>query len=360
MEPIHNGKRSLPRHDLIYYGIQGKLPTVGFTDTETKPFCLFQFRTMRAYFAYRKAIGDLYPAPTREEVESETYSNDVMLCEAYAKEEMKFYDWLDITSCGWVKLKAGTYKSLPADRSRAPYAFSTKTVEEVKDDSIAPSIVDSFDVEAVRHAEDEEMPDPDNPDDVTASIAHVIQPTDQSSEPYYIVFTWGMIIPAIPTHDRKGRPLPQLPIVIKNYSSEKKMWINWAHWWLGRCDSDVIIGWNIFGFDLYWVMRKLMTIPGIPDSCRVWGRIFKWVTNIVESKIESKAISYNVYKRTPAPGRVYLDLLVLYQRDVTLRLHDYKLDTVTNHYLKEGKEDVHFTEIKHLFYGIGLPQGFLP
>jgi hypothetical protein len=110
-----------------------------------------------------------------------------MLCEAFAKEEMKFYDWVDITSCGWVKLKAGTYKTLTSTQSRAKYSFTTNKIEQIKDDSIAPSMVDSFDVEAVRHAEDEEMPDPTNPDDVTASIAHIIQPIDQSVEPYYMV-----------------------------------------------------------------------------------------------------------------------------------------------------------------------------
>jgi hypothetical protein len=67
------------------------------------------------------------------------------------------------------------------------------------------------------------MPDPEEPNDVTASIAHVIQPSDQSSAPYYIVFTWGPEEPIMPTHDRKGNPLPKLPIVVKNYPTERKM-----------------------------------------------------------------------------------------------------------------------------------------
>jgi DNA polymerase elongation subunit (family B) len=81
----------------------------------------------------------------------------------------------------------------------------------------------------------------------------------------------------------------------------------------------------------------LEKIPGIPQSARVWGRINDWVTKCKQSQIESKAISYNVYKRTPSPGRIYLDLLTLYQRDTTLRLYDYKLETVAQHFLKKGR-----------------------
>jgi hypothetical protein len=34
---------------------------------------------MRAYYAYRKCIGGVYPAPTREEVENGLVDNDVTL-----------------------------------------------------------------------------------------------------------------------------------------------------------------------------------------------------------------------------------------------------------------------------------------
>lgn len=147
-------------------------------------------------------------------------------------------------------MKANSY-SYEEGISRANYVFSTSNVEDFKDDTISRSLIDSFDVEAVRHKEDEQMPDPNNPDDVTASIAHAVQPSDQSKDPFFIVFSWGKYTPKIPLKDRTGRDLPKLDIVVKNYETETKMLINWAHWWLNYCDSDVIIGWNILGFDLY-------------------------------------------------------------------------------------------------------------
>lgn len=91
LEKIEYSKK-LPYQDLVRSTICQKLKAVGFTNEEKSPFLLLEFRTMSAYYAYRKAIGEMYPAPTREDIESKIFRNDVMLCEAYANELMKFYD----------------------------------------------------------------------------------------------------------------------------------------------------------------------------------------------------------------------------------------------------------------------------
>jgi hypothetical protein len=80
---------------------------------------------------------------------------------------------------------------------------------------------------------------------------------------------------------------------------------------------------------------------------------------IQEAKIESKAISFSRYTLTPSPGNIFVDVLIMCTRDVTLRLRDYQLKTVAKHFLNRDKDDVHYSEIKGLFYGSATDRGIL-
>lgn len=333
-----------------------KHPTVGFRNGIPMPFVLFRFHNIKAYRSFRKALSELYPAPTRKEIESGIYRNEVMLCEAYADEAMKFYDWYDIVSCGWVKLPKNSYWFMDEGKCVTNHAFRANELIPQNDKVIANCVVDSLDVETVRDAEDLEMPDPTKTKDVTASIAHTIRDAHGKLEPFYIAWTWGNKTVTIPKLDRKGVELPPLPITVKVFKTEKDMLVAWSHWWVNKVQSDVSIGWNILCYDLHWLMTRLKTIRGISEYSRVWGKLKNWETTIKESKIESKAIAYKQYRRTPSPGKPFVDLQVIYERDTMLKLHNYKLETVAQHFLKKGKEDVHFSEIKHLFYGTLEPR----
>lgn len=158
------------------------------------------------------------------------------------------------------------------------------------------------------------------------------------------------------------------------YKTEAQMLIHWVRWRRSqKISPDCMIGWNIYGFDLGFLATRIRVLDGIPEDVKEWGRlqvcaIFTrghsnhsqgYVTEIKEAQIESKAIAFNKYQLTPSPGNVYVDTLIIVQRDVTVRLHDYQLKTVGKHYLKEDKEDVHYSEIKKLFYGTPSERGLL-
>lgn len=260
-----------------------------------------------------------------------------------------------MTSVGWVRLVAGTYNF--TDVSTAQYSWTTDTIKPILDkETIAPVQVDSIDIEAAKTSEGEGMPDPTNPDDVTASIGHAIQRSDRLKDPTYIIWTWippqsripGHVGPhcVFPTKDKEGNPLPYRKIIVMEYDSEEDMFNAWAAWWSGQdVSSDVIIGWNILGFDMKWIYKRLETLCYIEEDSFVWGRLKGVKTRLEKKKIESKAIAYREYAETPSPGIVFLDEQIVCERDVTLRLHNYKLETVAQHYLGEGKDPVHYSEI---------------
>jgi DNA polymerase elongation subunit (family B) len=329
------------------------------------PFLLLQCRTTSSYYKFREALNRLFPAPTKEDVQSGKWKemNKVILCDAYSKEEMKFCDWIDIGLCGWVRLPKGMYK-IKNDISYAQHTFYGGHVEAVYDkENIAPVLIDSFDIETIRADGANAMPNPINLDDCVATIAHAIRPSDRSQETYYIAWAWGGKV-TLPTHDRKTKePLPQRNIILKVYENEAQMLISWVRWRRSmQVSPDVTIGWNIYGFDLGYIatrIRVLQASYNIPEDVKEWGRLVGYETKIKESKIQSKAIAYNQYKLTPSPGNVFIDSLIFYQRDVTLRLPDYHLQTVAKHFLKEGKTDVHYSEIKKLFFGTPEERGYL-
>lgn len=384
------------REDAFSWQVVYRLPTVGFTNEEKRPFIFFQFTNLPTYFSFRKYLSERFPPPTRLQVERGEYLNDVILCEAYSVEQMKFMDWTHIVSAGWVRLPATTYDFLE-ERSIAMHNWFANELEGVQDkQNIPPVLIDSVDIEQIRHISDMAMPDPTDRRDCCVSIGHALQPSDRSTPPYYIVWTWihpqrklcqvckrkpavwGVVadrIPSrcpacrkpedtlmgkvsndkyyeIPSQDHDGKPFPFKNLVVMAYDSEEEMLWKWVLWWSGRLvSSDVVIGWNIYGYDLRAIYQRIEVFPGIQERAKVWGRLIGWQTKLKVTQIESKAISFNKYHLTPSPGRIYIDDLVLFQRDVTLRLHDFKLETVAQHFFKTGKDPIHYSEIKKRFYG---------
>jgi DNA polymerase elongation subunit (family B) len=374
-ESYGEGKeRKLNWKDLYTMELVDKLPTVGFRNGLPMKFIKFKFNNIRGYKAFKKALQDIFPAPTKADILKEKFDNsinDFILCECDENfEVMKFFDELDIVSGGWVKLKAKTY-FVNEKYDRAQYNWITDTLEAMPNKkTVAPVWIDSIDIEAVKADGQNAMPNPTEPDDVTASIAHTIRRSDQKKPALNIVWTWipdenrtpGIEGPnvRIPTVDDEGTPIPDSNIIIMEYSSEAEMLNEWAKWWTSsRVSTDVVIGWNILGFDLGWIYQRLEILVGIEPESFEWGRINGVKTEKKSKSMQSRSVAFQQYTQTISPGRVFIDELVLVQRDVTLRLHSYKLERVAQHILKEGKDPVHHSQIKPLFYGNADDRGKL-
>lgn len=68
-----------------------------------------------------------------------------------------------------------------------------------------------------------------------------------------------------------------------------------------------------------------------------------------DSSFSSKAYGKHEFKEIVADGRVQMDLLLIIQRDH--KLTSYSLNSVSAHFLKEQKEDVHHSCIAELQNG---------
>ena len=70
---------------------------------------------------------------------------------------------------------------------------------------------------------------------------------------------------------------------------------------------------------------------------------------IRDAQFSSKAHGTHEYKDIQIDGRVQLDLMTAIQRDH--KLSSYSLNSVSAHFLKEQKEDVHHSKITDLQNG---------
>jgi DNA polymerase delta subunit 1 len=133
---------------------------------------------------------------------------------------------------------------------------------------------------------------------------------------------------------------------IFEHDREEKMLMAWRDF-LEEVDPDVIIGYNIANFDFPYLLDRAEHL-----KCRAfpyWSRLKQTRSQARKSNFSSKQMGARDTKTTNTNGRIQLDLLQLIQRDHQLR--SYTLNSVSAHFLKEQKEDVHHTMITELFNG---------
>ncbi|EPS44757.1 hypothetical protein H072_1289 [Dactylellina haptotyla CBS 200.50] len=133
---------------------------------------------------------------------------------------------------------------------------------------------------------------------------------------------------------------------ICEFSKEDQMLRQWTKF-LQEVDPDVIIGYNIANFDFPYLLDRAeaLKVRDFP----YWTRINGQKSEAKISNLQSKQMGNRESKATNTNGRIQLDLLQLVQRDYQLR--SYTLNSVSAHFLKEQKEDVHHTMITELFNG---------
>jgi DNA polymerase delta subunit 1 len=139
------------------------------------------------------------------------------------------------------------------------------------------------------------------------------------------------------------------PIVateIKSYQKETALLQGWRDF-VEQVDPDVIIGYNISNFDFPYLLdrAKYLKVAKFPYLTRLKNAQSK----AASTSFASKQMGARDTKSTNTNGRLQLDLLQLVQRDYQLR--SYTLNSVCAHFLKEQKEDVHYSMITELYNG---------
>ncbi|KAJ7224475.1 DNA polymerase family B-domain-containing protein [Mycena pura] len=133
---------------------------------------------------------------------------------------------------------------------------------------------------------------------------------------------------------------------VLTYKDEKKLLQAWSDF-VAEVDPDVVIGYNIAGFDFPYLLDRAqaLNIAKFPFL----GRHKNRKTETKDTHFSSKAYGQRDSKETPLQGRLQLDVLQYMQREHKLR--SYTLNSVCAQFLGEQKEDVHHSVITELQNG---------
>jgi DNA polymerase delta subunit 1 len=282
----------------------------GFQNGDTSRFLRVEFKTHRAL---RNCV---YAIENHKHVEL----NGCRVYEANIDPVLRFMHVSGISSTGWIDpgLCEPDVESTCEVNLWAP---NWRFITPLKRDDMAPLRIMSFDIEC--YSSTGAFPDPKNPRDVVFQIGMTTRAFGQT----------GWL-------DRKCLCLKQTAAPdCESFATEKEL-LRAFEKHLIKVDPDIITGWNIFGFDLEFLIVRATVHCGLEP---VWGRVRGSVAELVEKNLSSSALGNNQLKMVPMKGRYVFDLFQDVKREH--KLESYSLNSVSNHFLKDQKNDMPVKEI---------------
>ena len=129
--------------------------------------------------------------------------------------------------------------------------------------------------------------------------------------------------------------------------TEEELLLRWKDL-MQRLSPDVLIGYNIFGFDFPYVWNRSKEL-GIDDYGVGFGRLSERNCQMLEQKLSSSALGDNIMYYIDADGIILIDVLKIMQKDH--KLDSYKLDNVAKVFIGDKKNDLTPNEIFSKFRG---------
>lgn len=206
-----------------------------------------------------------------------------------------------------------------------------KNFQPVERDEVARPLILSFDIE-VNSSNPNVTPQASMPDDKIFQISCVL---GRNGDPEDM---WKRYILSLRRH--RGQTASLIPSIvgedvhIREFDTEADL-LNGFTEFVQEMDPQLICGYNIFSFDLPYMIAR-------SDFCRTRNS-FDLLSSVIgmhcpETKVEwsSSAYKNQSFVYLDAPGRIWVDLLPIIQRDY--KLENYKLKTVSDLFLGQTKD----------------------
>lgn len=197
--------------------------------------------------------------------------------------------------------------------------YSVSSAREVELGVPVPTLC-SFDIE-VYSSNSQRMPLSDNPLDCIFQISCVVKKNNALRK--YLLTLGNILSYCLEKHT-----------IVRSFENEKKLLLGFTAF-VREINPHVIIGYNIFGFDLPYMIARAkyhdilfeFDVMGIPLYKHAPEKEIKW---------SSTAYSYQEFHYLDAEGRIFVDLLPVVRRDY--KFSNYKLKTVSTFFLGETKD----------------------
>jgi DNA polymerase elongation subunit (family B) len=137
-------------------------------------------------------------------------------------------------------------------------------------------------------------------------------------------------------------------VTIISCNTEKELLLKWKNEII-KINPDIIIGYNIWGFDMEYIWNRAIENDVEKKFARGFGKTLDRDIKLIEQRLSSSALGDNILKMFDIDGIVTIDLLKVMQRDH--KLDSYKLDNVAALFIGSKKDDLKPKEIFEKFKG---------
>ncbi|CRG99029.1 DNA polymerase delta catalytic subunit, putative [Plasmodium relictum] len=241
-----------------------------------------------------------------------------------------------ITGSSWIKCKKNNYYIRNKNRKISNCTFeidiSYKDVEplllENEYQQIPKLRILSFDIECIK-LDGKGFPDAKNDPIIQISSILYFQgdPIDKS-----VKFIFTLL---------ECASIPGSNVI---WFNDEKSLLNAWNEFLVRLDPDFLTGYNIINFDLPYILNRGTALN--LKKLKHLGRIKNVSSNVKDSSFSSKQFGTHETKEININGRIQFDVYDLIKRDYKLK--SYTLNYVSFEFLKEQKEDVHYSIMNDL------------
>ena len=297
---------------LISYDIVQSKDVWGFQNNEKFIFMQLNFKNLAAR---RMVNGRLKRTLPDEAVKYKVYESNL-------DPVLRLMHRTNIQSTGWMDSGDMCVRSHLARVNIDLFCNDWKTLKPVDIPETAPFVVASVDIEC--NSSTGKFPDADVKGDACFQIAVSLT-------------HFGSDVPYDKTCFCYKKTDSELDgCIIKSYETEREMLMAFKEYLMEK-DIDIITGWNIFGFDLEYIMKRAV-MTGCDQTFYEMSKMKNHSCELVYKKLSSSALGDNDLKILPMPGRFIFDLF--HEVKKGYKLDSYKLDNVSKLYLGDNKIDM--------------------
>jgi len=287
----------------------------GFTNNEEQNFLRLDFVNL----GMRRRVNWVLKKP----IQLKGGARKLQVYESNLDPVLRLMHETGIQSTGWLDTCNSCIKNNIAHVDIDLYCKNWEKLRPVARDDIAPFVVCSFDIET--NSSTGKFPNPTIPDDACFQIGASLCRFGEDVPYDKVCFCYKETDPNIGDGTR-----------ILSYATEKEMLLAFTAY-VRDMSTDVLTGWNIFGFDLEYIYKRAQYNGCVYDAMQL-GRFKRQPCSMIEKRLSSSALGDNTLKLIPMPGRFVFDLFGEVKKGY--KLDSYKLDNVSKLYLGDQKIDM--------------------
>ena len=250
-------------------------------------------------------------------------SRTFQLFEADFDQTLRVFHLQGIEPCNWVRVKEYEIDSGVDTRNQINIMCNYTEIHPAPEyTSLAPGILLSYDIETFS-SDYVSFPQAEKDGDEIVQIGAVAY---HFSSPEPIIKYLAVLDTC---DDIEG-------VVVERFESEEELLIGWAEF-LGKLQPDIITGYNIFGFDDDYIMKRV-TKHYLWNEFSCYNRIISEPVRLSMKKLGSSALGDNIFKVITCSGTTSFDLLFHIRNE--FKFASYKLDDVAYELVGQRKVDL--------------------